>query len=56
MDMQLDSVTDAQGRVNFRGFHGTYEVTFTPPNAAPTVRIIQLQPDPEIAQFTFQLD
>jgi len=51
-----DSVTDAKGRVNFRGFHGTYEITLTPPDAITSVRKIKLHPDTEIAEFTLYLD
>lgn len=47
----VDSVTDAQGRINFRGFHGIYEITLTGPDAVSSVRKILLQPEPGIAEF-----
>ena len=52
----VDSITDAQGRVNFRGFHGTYEITLTPPDAITSERKIKLHPDTEIAEFILYFD
>src|SRR5207247_9551804 len=37
-------VTDAGGGFNFRGFHGSYDVTLTPPGGQPTLRRITLDP------------
>jgi GH35 family endo-1,4-beta-xylanase len=52
---KADSVTDANGQVDFRGFQGTYDITLTPPRASATVRTINLEPGRETAQFTIRL-
>lgn len=36
--------TDAGGGFNFRGFHGSYDITLTPPGGQPTLRRITLDP------------
>ena len=38
--------TDAGGGFNFRGFHGSYDITLTPPGGQPTLRRITLDPGP----------
>jgi len=49
------NTTDLSGNVNFRGFHGTYEIILTPTYGAPTIRTIQLEPGPDPAQFIFSI-
>ena len=39
-----NGVADAQGMVDFRGFHGTYDITLTPPAGPPTLRRITVEP------------
>jgi endo-1,4-beta-xylanase len=39
-----NGVTDAGGRFDFRGFHGSYDLTLTPPGGQPTLRRIVLDP------------
>lgn len=51
-----DDVTDANGHVTFRGFHGAYEITMTSPGAEATVRTIELEPASGAAHFTLRLD
>ncbi len=50
------NTTDSVGNVNFRGFHGTYEVTLTIPGSAPQVRTIELEPGETPAEFTLTLN
>jgi GH35 family endo-1,4-beta-xylanase len=39
-----NGATDAGGAFNFRGFHGSYDITLTPPGGQPTLRRITLDP------------
>lgn len=41
-----NGVSDAVGGFAFRGFHGSYAVTITPPGGVPVVREITLEPAP----------
>jgi len=45
-------VTDPNGQVSFRGYHGTYEVKILRPRTLPVVETIELSPGPDIAEFT----
>lgn len=47
--------TDAAGAAAFRGFHGTYTVTLTPPGSAPTTAQIEIVPGGQTS-FTIQLE
>jgi len=49
----VNCATDPNGQADFRGFHGTYEITLTHPSTATIVRTIQLEPDPNTAEFIF---
>jgi GH35 family endo-1,4-beta-xylanase len=44
--------TDLSGNVNFRGFHGTYQITLSAPGQTPEVHQIELEPGSPTAQFT----
>jgi hypothetical protein len=48
------NTTDANGDANFRGFHGTYQITLSVPGEANEIHTIQLVPDPNntTQQFT----
>lgn len=39
-----NGATDAGGGFNYRGFHGDYDITLTPPGGQPTLRRIALDP------------
>jgi endo-1,4-beta-xylanase len=39
-----NGVTDAGGGFGFRGFHGSYDITITPPGGQPTLRRITVDP------------
>jgi endo-1,4-beta-xylanase len=39
-----NGASDAGGGFNFRGFHGNYDITLTPPGGLPTLRRITLDP------------
>lgn len=41
---QTNGVTDAGGGFSFRGYHGDYDITLTPPGGLPTVRQFSLVP------------
>ncbi len=44
------------GNVNFRGFHGTYEITISAPGQSPEVHQIELEPGTTTAQFNLLTD
>jgi hypothetical protein len=39
-----NGMAGVDGSYDFRGFHGSYDVTLTPPDGAPTLRRITLEP------------
>ncbi len=39
-----NGTTDVAGAFNFRGFHGDYDITLTPPGGQPTLRRMTLDP------------
>jgi GH35 family endo-1,4-beta-xylanase len=39
-----NGTSDASGAFDFRGFHGNYDITLTPPGGQPTLRRITLDP------------
>jgi GH35 family endo-1,4-beta-xylanase len=41
---KTNGTTDAVGALDFRGFHGSYDITLTPPGGPPTLRRITLDP------------
>jgi endo-1,4-beta-xylanase len=49
------NTTDANGLTKFRGFHGTYEITLTPPGSHAEVHTIELVDAPGTAQFTLKI-
>ncbi len=49
----VNCITDPNGQADFRGFHGTYEITLTHPSTTTIVRTVQLEPDPNTAEFIF---
>lgn len=50
---RTNGVADAGGGFNFRGFHGSYDVTITPPGGTPTVRKLTLDPGATTNLVTF---
>jgi hypothetical protein len=52
---EIDAVTDPNGQVLFRGFHGAYEVTLTPSEGQPVTRTVYLDPGEDPAAFTIEL-
>ncbi len=50
------NTTDFSGNVNFRGFHGTYEITLTVPGVITEVKTIELEPGATPAEFIFELN
>lgn len=53
---KLDSVTNENGIVDFRGFHGTYEVILGQNDAFAITKTIDLLPGERGIEFVFQLD
>jgi endo-1,4-beta-xylanase len=53
---ETDGVTDPNGVLTFRGFHGTYELTITPPAGAAMTTMIALPPGPDPAEFTVTVE
>lgn len=49
------NITDSNGRVDFRGFYGTYMVTLTPAGAFPTTTAIEVRPNGQ-TEFPIELD
>ncbi len=49
------NTTDANGLAEFRGFHGTYEITLTPPGGSAEVHTIELVNASGAAQFTLKI-
>jgi GH35 family endo-1,4-beta-xylanase len=50
------NTTDSEGNVNFRGFHGTYEVEISVPGIVSQVETIELSPGQTPAEYTLVLD
>jgi endo-1,4-beta-xylanase len=50
------NTTNRAGDVNFRGFHGTYEITLTVAGTAPEVKTIELEPGQTPAEFILTMD
>jgi hypothetical protein len=48
--------TDLDGKVNFRGFHGSYEITLSAPGQTTEVHAIELEPGTTTVQFTLATD
>ncbi|MFA5423386.1 MAG: endo-1,4-beta-xylanase [Phycisphaerae bacterium] len=48
--------TDVDGEAFFRGFHGTYEITFTPIEGSPETFTVELEPGTGAENFQFQLE
>lgn len=48
--------TDLSGNADFRGFHGTYEITLSAPGQTPEVHQIELEPGTGTAQFMLMTD
>ncbi len=48
--------TDINGEADFRGFHGTYEITLTPPDSPAEVYTIELEPGSGTAEFELQVN
>ena len=48
--------TDPNGKVNFRGFHGSYEITLSAPGQTTEVHAIELTPGTTDVQFTLATD
>jgi endo-1,4-beta-xylanase len=47
-----NGLTGPVGRYGFRGFHGSYDVTLTPPGGQPTLRRVKVDPGAGTNQFT----
>jgi endo-1,4-beta-xylanase len=50
------NATDSAGNVNFRGFHGTYNITLSVPGEGVEIKTIELDPGQTPAEFTLVLD
>ena len=50
------NTTDADGNVNFRGFHGTYEITLSAPGETSEIHTIDLVPGDATQQFIIVTD
>jgi endo-1,4-beta-xylanase len=50
------NTTDSTGNVNFRGFHGTYNITLSVPGEGVEIKTIELEPGQTPAEFTLVLD
>ncbi len=48
--------TNEAGNVNFRGFHGTYDITLTVPGIGSEVQAIELEPGETAEEFVLELD
>jgi GH35 family endo-1,4-beta-xylanase len=48
--------TDPNGKVNFRGFHGSYEITLSAPGQTTEIHEIELDPGTTTLQFTLATD
>jgi len=48
------NVTDLSGNVNFRGFHGTYEITLSAPGEPAEIYVIELEPGETAAEIVFE--
>jgi GH35 family endo-1,4-beta-xylanase len=48
-----NGVADATGNFTFRGFHGSYDITLTPPSGVPTLRKMTLGPGAGTNVVTF---
>jgi len=51
-----NGTSGAGGAFEFRGIHGTYEVTLTPPGGEPTLRTITVEPGEGTSVLTLALD
>jgi endo-1,4-beta-xylanase len=51
-----EGTTDANGVMTFRGFHGAYQITITPPNDAPVKVSVDLPPGDLAASCVIQLN
>ncbi|MFA5293608.1 MAG: endo-1,4-beta-xylanase [Phycisphaerae bacterium] len=49
-----DGITDVDGNVDFRGFHGTYEITLSATGQSNETYTIELEPGTTTAQFEIQ--
>jgi GH35 family endo-1,4-beta-xylanase len=50
------NTTDSAGNVNFRGFHGTYEIELSIPGVTTQIETIELEPGQTTAEYTLVLD
>jgi hypothetical protein len=50
------NTTDSAGNVNFRGFHGTYEIVLTIPGVTTQIETIELELGQTTAEYTLVLD
>jgi GH35 family endo-1,4-beta-xylanase len=48
--------TNVSGSVDFRGFHGTYEITLSAPGQTSEIYTIELEPGSTTAEFVLQTD
>jgi hypothetical protein len=48
--------TNVSGSVNFRGFHGTYQITLSAPGQTSEIYTIELEPGSTTAEFVLQTD
>jgi endo-1,4-beta-xylanase len=53
---ETDGVTGPNGVLTFRGFHGTYDLTITPPAGQPMTTTLLLPPGPDPAEFTVTVE
>jgi len=50
------NTSDSDGRVNFKGFHGSYEIILTVPGVTTQTNTIELEPGQTTEEFTLVLD
>jgi len=50
---RTNGIADAGGGFNFRGYHGSYDITITRPGGTPTVRKLTLEPGATTNLVTF---
>jgi endo-1,4-beta-xylanase len=50
------NISDSAGKVNFKGFHGSYEITLTVPGVITQTSTIELEPGQTTAEYALVLD
>ena len=50
------NTSDSEGKANFRGFHGSYEITLNVPGVVTQTSTIELEPGQTTAEYTLVLN